>query len=385
MPETQEEKKDVAVAPQIAGQLDTLSEDEKMLFKLYAGEGQGVKMAIPEIRVNYDEDNGDRGNFILVTKEPNEKGEYVKKITNLGKEITVTILRSRWKYGYFDSNKGQNGMELYGTAEQDDYNGEVRLWNNEEKKVIFQGGYKDFKAYINENFADAALAERGFTGSIIKHTEILYVEYNSVIHRMYLSKSGRDGFWEYKPKLNGVPLFAYKTKVTTKKEKAGTVTYFPLIFDRQEENDVKTYIRMRQKLDESLKAFDEVRENFRSEPDTTTVKGKDNQESIIAKYQIHFPEEFAYPVCPKCGAPMLLKDSFKGPFFGCSKFPDCDAIVSLDKAVGIERPEVVPTINLDEEVVEPKEKVTAVDNDSGQEEFIVEPDEEDVKVKDIPF
>jgi ssDNA-binding Zn-finger/Zn-ribbon topoisomerase 1 len=29
--------------------------------------------------------------------------------------------------------------------------------------------------------------------------------------------------------------------------------------------------------------------------------------------------------CPKCGKPMRLKNGFKGPFWGCSAFPDCKA------------------------------------------------------------
>jgi ssDNA-binding Zn-finger/Zn-ribbon topoisomerase 1 len=27
--------------------------------------------------------------------------------------------------------------------------------------------------------------------------------------------------------------------------------------------------------------------------------------------------------CPECGAPMLLRDSRYGPFYGCSRFPEC--------------------------------------------------------------
>lgn len=36
--------------------------------------------------------------------------------------------------------------------------------------------------------------------------------------------------------------------------------------------------------------------------------------------------------CPKCGAQMRHRVSQYGPFFGCSRYPDCRAIVSLKDA-----------------------------------------------------
>jgi DNA topoisomerase-3 len=29
------------------------------------------------------------------------------------------------------------------------------------------------------------------------------------------------------------------------------------------------------------------------------------------------------PRCPKCGAEMLLRWSRRGPFYGCSRYPEC--------------------------------------------------------------
>ena len=34
-------------------------------------------------------------------------------------------------------------------------------------------------------------------------------------------------------------------------------------------------------------------------------------------------EETETPKCPKCGAEMRLRDSYRGKFYGCSKFPEC--------------------------------------------------------------
>jgi DNA topoisomerase-1 len=38
--------------------------------------------------------------------------------------------------------------------------------------------------------------------------------------------------------------------------------------------------------------------------------------------------------CEKCGSPMLLRDSKRGPFLGCSSFPRCRAIKSVKKMEG---------------------------------------------------
>ena len=37
------------------------------------------------------------------------------------------------------------------------------------------------------------------------------------------------------------------------------------------------------------------------------------------------PEET--PKCPQCGAEMRLRESYRGKFFGCSKFPECRATI----------------------------------------------------------
>jgi DNA topoisomerase-1 len=36
-------------------------------------------------------------------------------------------------------------------------------------------------------------------------------------------------------------------------------------------------------------------------------------------------------VCPKCGAPMVLRRGRYGPFYGCSRYPDCDGIVNIER------------------------------------------------------
>ena len=36
-------------------------------------------------------------------------------------------------------------------------------------------------------------------------------------------------------------------------------------------------------------------------------------------------------VCPKCGKPMVLRDSRRGQFLACSGFPECRTTFSIDK------------------------------------------------------
>lgn len=36
-------------------------------------------------------------------------------------------------------------------------------------------------------------------------------------------------------------------------------------------------------------------------------------------------------ICPKCGKPMVMRDSRRGPFLACSGFPDCRTTFSVDK------------------------------------------------------
>ena len=91
----------------------------------------------------------------------------------------------------------------------------------------------------------------------------------------------------------------------------------------------------------------------------------------LLKYKLNFDEGFKNPVCPDCGATTVLRDSFKGPFFGCSKFPDCKGIVKLEDVIE-KSEENEPIINLDKE--ETKEVASSEVKDK-----------DDINIEDIPF
>jgi DNA topoisomerase I len=55
----------------------------------------------------------------------------------------------------------------------------------------------------------------------------------------------------------------------------------------------------------------------------------------------HTPVESAGP-CPTCGAPLVQRWSKRGPFLGCSKYPDCKFTRDMDSS-GEPRPEPKPT------------------------------------------
>jgi predicted RNA-binding Zn-ribbon protein involved in translation (DUF1610 family) len=364
-----------AVQVKLTNQLANLSDEDKALFQMYSNENQNLKMNIPEIRVNYDEDSGEKGGFVLITYEPDEAGKMVRVKTYLDKEIDIVILRTRFKFGYYDENEGEKGMEVLGTPELDDYNGEVSLWDNKERKVIFTGQYKEFKKFIVSSYPDAELIEKGFkNSSIIKHTEILYVEYNGKVCRMYLAKSSRDQYWEYKEEIKGVPTFVVLTKLTTVKEKKGAIPYYPIHFAKIGETEIKKYLHLRKQLDNDLKLFDEARANIKSAMDGDTIKGGNPEDEIKRKWNLNFPEGFVYPNCPNCGEKMVLKDSFKGPFFGCPKFPECKGISEIEKSIS----ETIPTINLDKQGE--VEQATAPEPEDDKEN-----EDEEIDVKNIPF
>lgn len=36
------------------------------------------------------------------------------------------------------------------------------------------------------------------------------------------------------------------------------------------------------------------------------------------------------PKCPKCGSDMVLREGYRGKFYGCSKYPDCKGTANYD-------------------------------------------------------
>lgn len=56
------------------------------------------------------------------------------------------------------------------------------------------------------------------------------------------------------------------------------------------------------------------------------------------------PPEQTDIACPKCGSPMLLRKGRFGPFLSCSNYPDCDGLLNLDKKGTIKPPKIPPLV-----------------------------------------
>ena len=46
--------------------------------------------------------------------------------------------------------------------------------------------------------------------------------------------------------------------------------------------------------------------------------------------------------CPKCGAPTTRRQGRFGPFLSCSRYPDCDGVLNLDRKGAIVLPKAPP-------------------------------------------
>src|SRR5262249_25595849 len=47
-------------------------------------------------------------------------------------------------------------------------------------------------------------------------------------------------------------------------------------------------------------------------------------------------------LCPTCGKPMMLRQSDRGPFLGCSGYPKCKTVLNVDENGNPVAPEPVP-------------------------------------------
>jgi len=65
-------------------------------------------------------------------------------------------------------------------------------------------------------------------------------------------------------------------------------------------------------------------------PDCRYTRNVGETEATASERTEGAPEGGEVPSCPKCGAPMVQRRSRRGPFWGCSKYPECKGTRSLD-------------------------------------------------------
>ena len=63
--------------------------------------------------------------------------------------------------------------------------------------------------------------------------------------------------------------------------------------------------------------------------------------------------------CEKCGSPMILRDSKRGPFLGCSSFPKCRSTKMMKKLEGADLKQVEALVPLLKEGAEKARELVA--------------------------
>lgn len=64
-------------------------------------------------------------------------------------------------------------------------------------------------------------------------------------------------------------------------------------------------------------------------PTVGVAPGFQKQQNIANEFQMDATQK--PPLCEKCGTPMALRKSSRGPFWGCSNYPNCKSIVNIDE------------------------------------------------------
>jgi len=83
--------------------------------------------------------------------------------------------------------------------------------------------------------------------------------------------------------------------------------------------------------------------NEKGEPSCSTIINLDKEGNPLPPKPKPIKTTIA---CEKCGSPMLLRDSKRGPFLGCSTFPKCRSTKMMKKLVGDELKQVEALVPL---------------------------------------
>lgn len=90
-------------------------------------------------------------------------------------------------------------------------------------------------------------------------------------------------------------------------------------------------IKRRGRFGEFLGCSGYAVKNEKGEPSCSTIINLDKQGNPLPPKPKPIPTSIA---CEKCGSPMLLRDSKRGPFLGCSSFPKCRSTKMVKKLEG---------------------------------------------------
>lgn len=229
-----------------------------------ARELAGTSSSIPKvsyIKINYDEDQASRGEFIL-KKWNKERELYEDKL--LGPSFEGVILAYTKKCSQWDADTDSN---LYESNEFQSYDEVVTLLSNNE--VVSRGKYRELK----NRYSDLRLQL------------ILYVLIDNAVVKFFIKGKTIMEFGSYEKIIleNKAAIQGFKTSFSTRKEQNGAVNYFVTEFKQGEVQDLEKMVELSMKVREGLKLIRERFNQTYSLTDSQNLKEETAVEVIEAK------------------------------------------------------------------------------------------------------
>lgn len=208
----------------------------------YTGEAVRVpRLEVPLIRVSYKSEDDDskvcpKGEFI-------EYDPVTKSTKALGKKVTIQILHHR------QSLSAYKNEESYWTPE----------FNMREKETsLFLGSSNNGKR-TNQFLMKGTIAKNGDLRTAypdLRYQRNLYVLHDGVLKSLVIYGASFSGFIDLSKELKGASSSSVLLELSTKKEKTGTVIYYPIVFLIKEKLDVKTSEPVLKELSDWFNKYD---------------------------------------------------------------------------------------------------------------------------------
>ena len=184
------------------------------------------RLEVPLIRVSYKAEDDDtkicpKGEFI-------EYSPVTKEILPLGKKISIQILHHR------QSLSAYKNEESYWTPE---------ISMKERETSLFLGATNNGKR--SNTFLMKGPIDKKSPGSLraaypdLRYQRNLYVLHDGVLKSLVIYGASFSGFIDLTKELKGQSSSTVSLELSTKKEKTGTVIYYPIVFTIKEKLDAK--------------------------------------------------------------------------------------------------------------------------------------------------
>lgn len=214
----------------------------------YTGEQVRIsRLSVPLIRVNYksQEDEGicPKGEFI-------EYDPLNKTIKAIGKKIIIQILHHRQSLSAF-KQLGVARSESY-------YTPEISM---KEKSASLFCATSDNGKRTNQYLITGEIKKDGPLRSQypdLRYQRSLYIIHENQLKCLVVYGASFSGFIDLTKELKGQSSSSVLLELSTRKEKTGTVTFFPVVFTVKEKVDVKTIEPTLKELSDWFTRFDSL-------------------------------------------------------------------------------------------------------------------------------